>query len=112
MGRRKKKKGKGHFGSPEDGYNKISDEVRKEENACSNHLEHTQNQFQHQDINEHSPFSWMSLEAPAFIPFPKINYRHLSGAMSGPNIGASVVGRPTSYCFKCNDVGHLPEDCL
>lgn len=99
-GRRKKKKVKEYFGSPEDGYDKTSIAVREEESECSNHWQHTQNQFQHQNINERPHFSWMK------------NYRHLSGAMSAPNIRGSVVERPRSYCFKCNNVGHLDKDCL
>lgn len=111
-GRRKKKKVKGHFGSPEDGFDETSIAVRKEESECSNHWQHTQNQFEHQNINERPRFSWMNLEASEFAPAPKTNYRHLSGAMSAPNIGGSVVERPRSYCFKCDEVGHLAKDCL
>lgn len=110
-GRRKKKKKKRHFGSPEDGYDKTSIAVREEESECSNHWQHTQNQFQHQNINERPRFPWINLVASEFVPAPKTNYRHLSEAMPPPIIRRSVVER-LSYCFKCNNFGHLDKDCL
>ena len=88
--------GKGQFGSHQTKCDKISKEVRTEENICPGHLLHT-----HIETNESDAVS-------------QTTYRYLSRFISASDILTTNNENElkNTFCQFCRKVGHSEEECL